>query len=96
MVKKIIKYKEVGFACLAAIVIALGGFLWAFFRLMNSAGNATMGTVHVYDGAVLIGSYAGGAWTPSASDVTPCYVGADSNGASAAQAIFAQLQLLNK
>ena len=58
--------------------------------------NATMGTVQVYDGAVLIGSYAGGAWTPSASDVTPCYVGADSNGASAARAIFAQLQLLNK
>jgi len=42
MVKKIIKYKAVGFACLAAIAIALGGFFWAFFRLMNSAGGVPL------------------------------------------------------
>jgi len=32
------KHKAVGAACLAAIAIALGGFLWAYFGLRGAVG----------------------------------------------------------
>jgi uncharacterized membrane protein len=42
MTKKIIKYKAVSAACLGAIAIALGGFLWVYFRLRNTAGGGLL------------------------------------------------------
>jgi len=38
MGKKIIKHKALAAACLAAIALALGGFLWAYFSLWNMSG----------------------------------------------------------
>jgi hypothetical protein len=58
--------------------------------------NAATGSLVVKDGAAVIGSYAGAAWTPGAADCTPVAVGADTAGANAARAIFARLQLLSK
>ena len=36
MTKKLMKYKAVSAACCGAIAIALGGFCWAYFRLLNA------------------------------------------------------------
>lgn len=42
MIEKIKKHKAVAGACLAAIALALGGFLWAYFRLLNVAGGGPL------------------------------------------------------
>jgi hypothetical protein len=57
---------------------------------LKASWNAAAGLLTVTDNGVTIGSYAGAAWTPSATATTPCYCGSDAAGANGARMIAAR------
>jgi hypothetical protein len=57
--------------------------------------NAAAGTASISEGGVVIGSYAGAAWTPEPTDVTPIYLGSGLGGLTAARNWTAVVEFLD-
>jgi hypothetical protein len=80
----------------AALITTVNcGALTTAEHILDVSWNAVAGTMSVKEGTTTLGSYSGAAWTPSAVDVTPIYIGSN-NGTNAANAFIARVQFFNK